>query len=160
DAMPAPSPELPWQQEIQPLLAKAEHGDLSVLPELRAFLDTRPEVWQTVGDLAKHAEQALLSLITGTDLFGQEAIRRKLAEIKTGVGAPSPPPLEKLLAERIAICWLAVHQAEMEAADVRQRSPVNTSLADQARKRLDSANKRYLYSIKQLAVVRKLLKPV
>lgn len=146
-------------EDIQPLLDRAQRGDESVLPELRRLLDEHPEIWRHAGDLARHAEQALLTLITGTDLFGQVAIRHKLAEIKTEVGGPSPSPLEKLLTERIAISWLAVHQGEIELSDVRQRHPGNTALADQARKRLDSAHKRYLYSIKQLAVVRKLLKP-
>ncbi len=149
-------PDVALLAEVEPMLNRAQAGDISVLPELRAWLDGHPEVWQRAGDLALHAQEKLLTLVAGQDLFAWESIRRKLEQIRIDL-APSSP-LEKLLADRIALCWLAVHFADLDAIQARQREN-NPSLADHARKRLDSAHRRYLYSVKQLAVVRKLLKP-
>ena len=112
-----------WKAELHPLLARAHRGDATVLPELQTFLDAHPEVWRQCGDLARHAEESLLTLATGNDLFGKEAVRKKLAEIKAELGGAEPPPLEKLLVERIAVCWLAVYFAEADAAGGAEERP-------------------------------------
>src|SRR4051812_41671667 len=93
----------PTAEELGLLLARAERGDQSVMDELRAFLDRNPEVWKQAGDLARHAEMVLLDLAAGKNLFLKEAIARKLDELKREL-APSSP-LERLLAERVAISW-------------------------------------------------------
>jgi hypothetical protein len=160
EGMPAKTtsqqPDAPWLADVEPMLDRAQKGDTSVLPELRAWLDSHPDIWKQAGDLALHAQECLLNLVAGQDLFARESILRKLSEIKLEL-APSSC-LEKLLADRIALCWLAVHYAEYDAVQARQNGN-NPTLAEHARKRLDSAHRRYLDSIKQLAVVRKLLKP-
>lgn len=112
-------PDVALLAEVEPMLNRAQAGDISVLPELRAWLDGHPEVWQRAGDLALHAQEKLLTLVAGQDLFAWESIRRKLEQIRIDL-APSSP-LEKLLADRIALCWLAVHFADLDAIQARQR---------------------------------------
>ncbi len=52
-------------------------------------------------------------------MFGEErnftkvATKRTLAAIRDEVAGEAPAPLEPLLAERIAITWLALQQAEI-----------------------------------------------
>src|SRR4051812_31120295 len=144
-------------QELQRLLAQAHEGDLAVLPELRAALDRQPELWKQVGDLAAHAELTMLRLAAGQDLFALEAMKRRLAVLKAELAGPSPSALEKLLVDRVGVCWLQVHYLDMQAST----GPAGTSTPQGvwAQRRLDSAQRRYLFSIKQLATVRKLLRP-
>src|SRR4051794_31307844 len=93
-------PTEPYTEEMQRLLLRAQQGDLSVLPELRALINDRPELWQRAGDLAEHAELSLLRLVSGTDLLALETVRRKLAELKAELAGPDCSPLEKLLVDR------------------------------------------------------------
>src|SRR4051794_23214437 len=62
------------------MLERARQGDETVLPQLREFLDTKPELWRRYGDLALHARQAWIGLIAGTDLALRESIARRVDE--------------------------------------------------------------------------------
>jgi hypothetical protein len=142
---------------LQTAIQRAQAGDASVVPQLRALLDAHPELWKQAGDMAAHVESSLLMLVGGNDLFARETTRKKAAAIKAELADEHAPPLEKLLAERIGLCWIALHAAELDVIAARDhRLP---TAGDQARKRLDSAQRRYLAAIKQQAVVRKLLRP-
>jgi hypothetical protein len=68
--------------------------------------------------------------------------------------------LENLLISRIAVTWLQLHQADLDIAAVLKTGKSTTSFSMQAHRRLDQSHRRYLASIKQLALVHKLLKPV
>jgi hypothetical protein len=146
------------QEQLRELVRRAHEGDAGVLPRLRRLLDERPEIWEQAGDLARHAEQALLELVAGRSLFAREAVGRKLAELKAGLAGPEPTPLERLLVERIAVCWLEVHHLDLEVAAL-PRVPAAGPPGVYAQRRLDSAQRRYLQAIKALATVRKLLLP-
>jgi hypothetical protein len=140
-------------------LQRAQQGDTTVLPELRAVLDTRRDLWQEVGDLACHAELTMVRLVAGENLFMQEAVLRRLAELKKALAGDSPSPLERLLVDRIGVCWLQTHHADLDAASARVRDQGASSVSLYAQRRLDSAHRRYLLAVKQLTLVRKLLGP-
>jgi hypothetical protein len=129
------------------------------LSELRAVLDARRDLWQEVSDLARHAELTMVRLVAGENLFMQEAILRRLAELKKELAGDAPSPLEQLLVDRIGVCWLQTHHADLDAASARVRDQGASSISLYAQRRLDSANRRYLLAVKQLALVRKLLGP-
>src|SRR4051812_43648690 len=141
--------------DVSEMVARAERGDASVLDELRSFLDGHPEVWREVGDVARHAEMALIGLAAGNNLLVRESIGRKLEELKREL-APSSP-LERLLVERIAICWLQVHHADLDAAATQLGG--DGPRCAHAQRRLGQAHQRYLSAVKQLALVSKLLRP-
>jgi hypothetical protein len=146
------------EDEIRELVRRAHEGDAGVLPRLRRLLDERPEVWRQAGDLARHAEQCLLDVLAGKSLFAREAVGRKLAELKAGLAGPEPTPLERLLVERIALAWLQVHHLDLEVAALPGGQAAGPP-GVYAQRRLDSAQRRYLQSIKALATIRKLLTP-
>lgn len=152
-----PRPESAAASQLEQLLERAQGGDLEVLPALRQVLDEQPEIWQRCGNLAAHAELTWLRLVGGRNLLCQETVARKLAELKEELAGPAAPLLEKLLAERIALCWLQTQYLELEVANTQPSGTAHPASGDQLRKRLDSAHKRYLHAIKQLALVRKLL---
>ncbi len=147
-----------WAAEARQLLDRAGRGDDTCLPELRQLLDERPEIWRTLGDLARHAELSLLRLVAGDNLLAQECVQRRLQALKAELLGPEPAPLERLLVDRVAVSWLQVHGLDLELAGLdkgKATGPVGFS----AQRRLDSAQRRYLAAIKQLAMVRKLLPP-
>jgi hypothetical protein len=141
--------------EIKKLLARAQGGDLTCLPELRALLEDKPELWKNVGNLADHAELTLLSLIGGKDLLARESIRLNHRDLKANLSNPNETPLEKLLVQRIAVSYLQVYHADLDAAAAASNGDGPRSVY--AQRRLDSAQKRHLHAIKQLTMVRKLL---
>jgi hypothetical protein len=145
--------ERPFADEMQ-LLLRAQVGDQACLPELRRLLDDRPELWRQFGDLARHVRDALLALASGKSLLARESISRRLDELQAELAGPSPSPLEKLLVERLVLCWAQGYLADLDAMQ-----KAGTPQAAHAQQRANSAQHRYLAAIKQLALVRKLLKP-
>lgn len=146
--------ETPTKEELQRLLTAAEEGDLQVLPELRHLLDHSPELWDEYGNLALHAQYALVKLAAGPNLLLAESLVRKLVALKVEVAGPNPSPLERLLAEQIAACW--VQTAYFDAL-LAQAKGVEPTKAEQLRRHQQGAHRRYLAAIKQLAIVRKLV---
>jgi hypothetical protein len=140
------------------LVQRAQQGDVSVLALLREALVADSTVWQEYGDLAAQAQEAWLQLLAGTDYLLAESVRLKLAALRQELGAEGSSPLEKLLVERIVACWLQTHYAD--ALYAQAKGPQSTtSVRQELMKRQDSSQRRYLAAIKQLALVRKLLKP-
>ena len=52
--------------DLKPVLDRALAGDASALPALKAAFDRHPELVAHFGDLARHAELALLDVAAGT----------------------------------------------------------------------------------------------
>jgi hypothetical protein len=143
-------------ERLQTLVKRAEQGDESALPTLRAALDTNPWIWERYGDLAQQSQAAWLQLIAGPNLLLRESVERKAEQLRSELTGPGPSPLEKLLVERVIACWLQVQYAD--AAYAQQTSP-SPGQHTAALKRQAGSHQRYLHSIKTLATVRKLLKP-
>jgi hypothetical protein len=138
---------------IRALLTRAGGGDQAALSRLRALLD-ETELWRQLGDLAAHAELSWLRHVSGTDLAFGEMLARKLGALKAELGGPAPSPLERLMVDRIAINWLIVGHADLEAAGTKDGDPRR---ADLALKRQTQAELRYATAIKTLAAIRRLL---
>src|SRR4051812_947886 len=76
--------------EVRDLLGRAAGGDQEAMPELRAVLDRRPEVWRRLGDLAAHVELAWIAEISGPNPALAEVLTRKVAAMKEELGGPAP----------------------------------------------------------------------
>ena len=150
--------QAPGVGRLAELVQRAQQGDLTVLPLLREALEGDPTVWQEYGDLAAQAQESWLQLLAGADYLLAESVRLKLGALRQELGAAGASPLEKLLVERVVACWLQTHYAD--ALYAQARGPQSTaSIRQELMKRQDSSQRRYLAAIKQLALVRKLLKP-
>jgi hypothetical protein len=142
---------------LQALVTRGMAGDRAVLRALRELLTTRPEIWTHVQTLGTQVERAWIQVLAGTDLVAQEVLVQQLQALKVELGGLSPTPLERLLVERIAVCWLHVQQAELWAVQTfPTRAPAQESWVQQ---RQDRAQARLLAAVKALAQVRKLLRP-
>ncbi len=140
---------------IRAMLARARAGDDSVLPELRAALDDCPAVWQAYGDLLPAAVRtASVELIAGGDLALRESLSRVVEALEAEVAGPSPTPLERLLAARVAATWLQLHHADAAAAHASGGTARQVGFTN---RRQDSAQRRHLAAIGALATVRRLL---
>jgi hypothetical protein len=144
-------------EEIVALVRRAEKGDASALPALRELLKDPATVDSLGGDLAKQAQLTLIDKFSGRNLMFKEALTRKLDLLRAELSGPNPSPLERLLADRIASCWLHLHHLEMLYAG---KDGMSLALAQHYQKCIDRAHKRYLSSLKALAVIRKLALPV
>jgi hypothetical protein len=153
---PSEADQRAGQADLAQLLQRAEAGDRSVLPQLRRALDGDPDLWRGYGNLAAHAEASLAMLAAGPNLLLAESLKRKLAELKAELGGASPSPLEKLLAERITTSWLQVTYFD---GLVAQAGGAGEARLKVLRQMQDGAHRRHLAGIKQLAVVRRLLRP-
>jgi len=145
----------PRNDEVTKLERKANEGDLKALEKLAEHYDAHPELWKSAGDMARNIIMTTAARIFGDNLAFRDCLVRRAQEIRNQAAGPQPTPLEKLLAERIGVCWIQLQHAEyhaswdgtIEQADFRQR-------------RLDRAHRRYLSAIKALAVIRRIQLPV
>src|ERR1700683_664465 len=150
--------ELELTQEMTKLVQQAEQGDTTVLPALRKLLTEKPQLWVMYGDLAAWAERSWLDLIAGPNLVLRESLERKLQQLREELGEPSASPLDDLLVRRAVSCWLEVHYADVHLAQLHHQNANATQLRVVERF-LTSSHHRYLSAIRQLAQVRKLLRP-
>lgn len=109
---------------VQAIIKRAEAGDVSVLPELRVFLDDNPALWRQMGNLATHAELVWVELIAGTSQVAAESLRRFIATMKCDLIGPSPSPALRLQADQVAISWLQLHHADIQLASLNQKALV------------------------------------
>jgi hypothetical protein len=138
---------------LEALVTRAQAGDPAALGELRKLMASHPGLWEGIGNLAAQVEHAWLKAIAGKDEVAKEAIARKLKTLRREVAGPAPAPLERLLAERIALCWLGVHHAEaLYAQNVGQ---LTLAQGTYFQDRLDRAHRRYLSAIRALAQLRR-----
>jgi hypothetical protein len=142
--------------ELRKLLERAQKGDESTLPVLHELLKA-PHWLEACGNLAHHVENAVIRKYAAKDVAVGEGLRNKIESLRMELAGPNPSPLERLLAERIAACWLHLYNLEMTYAS---RDSVSLDLGIYFQKCIDRAHKRYLSAIKTLATVRKLALPV
>jgi hypothetical protein len=141
---------------LKEVLGRAEGGDDTVLPELRAALEAHLSTWEQYGGLPHQARDAWLDHIAVDDLLLLESLDRsvKASEEKLGVGQAST--LERLVIGRIVACQLMTEYADLACA---RTLGGNETVRRLAQIRQEGAQRRLLTSIKQLACIRKLLKP-
>jgi hypothetical protein len=145
-------------QKLAELVRRAEQGDTSVLPALRKALEDDASLWAEYGDLALQAQESWLNLLAGKNLMLLESVRQKMKDLREELGGGKPSPLEMLLVERIVACWLQTHFADTLYAQAKGPN-CTPGVLRELMKRQESSQRRYLAAIKQLALVRKLLKP-
>ena len=140
-------------EAVKALLKQAEQGDPAGLPALRTYMDQSPSFWEQGGDIAKATQRALLDQAAGENLVIRETLARKCAALTQELAGPTPSPLERLLVERIVLCWLHLHCAEATYLTLQDLS-LQQAAFHQAR--ISKAQARYLAAIRTLAQVRRL----
>jgi hypothetical protein len=139
------------------LQQRALEGDAGALAELRKVLDADPGWWQQTGDVAYQAAQAWLQAYAGRDGLAREVVSRKMRALTRQLRGPEASPLERLLVDRIVLCWLTLHHAERAYARwLASAEGMSFEMSTHCQERIDRCQKRYLAAIKALATLRKL----
>src|SRR5215212_6118637 len=149
--------------ELEALSDKARDGDKEAKLELRqALRESSPEIVALASDFARTGQRILAETIAGDELLVEEAIMARLELMRAEVAGENPTPLEVLLTERIVSAWLVVEvlealmNAQLKRGESVPQAP--TSYLKFIIGWLESANRRYLSSIRELTRVRKLQK--
>ncbi len=144
-------------QKMLRLLTCAGNGDSSASSELRELFDAKPTRWETVGNMALQAECSLVQVASGDNEVLEEAIYKKLNNMKKDLAGSAPTPLERLLVERVVACWLQVYYAD--AIYMQNMKNLSIEVGAYYQQRQDRAHRRYMSAIRTLAQVRRLLIP-
>jgi hypothetical protein len=139
--------------QLRALVTRAHSGDETCLPELRRLLD-EPRVRALFTDLAGRVRHGLIRMLAGKNLLLRETTTREMDQLQAGLLGPHPTPIERLLAERVAVGWLQVQEA-----DLRVAAAGSARDSDVWQRRADHAHRRFLAALRALAAVRKLPRP-
>ena len=103
------------REKMQDFFDRVAAGDPGVRDHLRRLFDAAPDAHIALfrGDLAARVVEGLVRRVAGEDLGQWEAVLRKLERVRVELAGPDPTPVEALLAERAAVGWLAVYEAEL-----------------------------------------------
>ncbi len=140
-------------------IRQAEQGDKDALARMQIVFESVPRFCDELGDLAREAEDSLVKVYTKSPLV-QEALRFKLNALRREILGPDPSPLEDLLAQRIAACWLQVHYLETMYAQNLKHCGLTGRQSESMQRSIDRAQRRYLSAIRTLVQVRRLLAPM
>lgn len=148
-------------RELQDLSKVAEAGNKEARKELRRVLRvSSPEIVARCADIARHGQLILAETMAAGDPLMEEAIPARIDLMRAEVAGENPTPLEVLLTERIVSAWLVVEAQEaLLNAQLKRGSEVKRCPLSYLKFMigwLDSAHRRYLASIRELARVRKL----
>jgi hypothetical protein len=102
------------------------------------------------GDMAANAIEAIVSRATD-DPAQREALRRQAVKLREDLAGPAATPIERILAERVAVSHLDSYYS-----DILAQSDSFMQLGDFLQRRQDRAHRRYLQAVKTLALCRKL----
>jgi hypothetical protein len=139
------------------LVQRAEAGDEEAARALRPILRSVPKLAGQLGDLAAIARRAWVGRIAGAQLGFAEGILGTLETMRAELAAQSDGPLERLLVDRVALCWLHLHYAELTYA--QRMATLDVEWSEHFQRRIDRAQRRYLQAIRTLAQVRRLVVP-
>ena len=76
---------------------------------------------------------------------GPGGVGRKIDALRDELAGPGAPPLERILAERVALCWLDAHEADRRS---HETAAVPRSTSEFRESRSDRAQKRFLAACK------------
>jgi hypothetical protein len=155
--LPKPLPDIDTPEGVAEVLERAQGGSTDVLPLVRKLLSPQHPrgrfLVETYGDSYAHARSRMVKVAANQNLAIQEGLRRKIDAVRDELAGPNPTPLERILCERVALCWFDAHEMDRRFVDQKD---VSFKTAEYRENRRDRAHKRFLAACKTLATVRRL----
>ena len=160
--------DLELSTEAKDRLAKLEElsdraaDDKKARGELRRLLrESGPEVVREASELARKGQWALIKTAAGGDTLAEEALVIRLNTMRSEIAGPDPSPLEVLLVEKIVSVWILTELLELLlTAQLTTELPKSQRMPHSFLKEVfrwqESAHRRLLSSIRELARVRRL----
>ena len=122
--------------------------------QLKKMLQESPGLWRVAGDFSEHALWKITEDIEGTP-FLIESVRAGVGKLKESLGYAVAPPLEKLLINQAALCWLRLNMLE-RTHWVKTYESHSTETGLYWDRRLLTAQRRFTRACESLARIRKL----
>jgi hypothetical protein len=152
-------------RELQRLEKRVEEGEEGARRELRrAVRESTPTVIARCADVSGKSRGMLSEAVSGGSPLIKEALEAKAEAMRTEIAGEDPTPLELLLASDITNLWLVVEMLGAFYAGQFQRRERKGEREKGATvsgigfllKMQESAHRRYLAAVRELAHVRKL----
>jgi len=148
-------------RKIVHALERLTEGDHALATRIHDQIETDPDgiVEMFGGDPAKQTLDALYRR-AGPSPGIWFATAFRVVQLRGELGGPDPSSLERMLIERVLICWLDVNlsdrEAESDRADDAAAGAYNVRLGEFLDRRRDRAHKRFNAAVKTLATARRL----
>ncbi len=142
--------------DIVDLVELANDGSKEALDLVSKDFMEHPEHALIFGDLDKSAITTRINASFGSQPASCAAVEIKMKDIVKQVAGDDPTPLERLLAQRIAMCWLDLQQQEHKYSVLGNNT---TTIYTWQSKMIDRSHNRYLSAIKALAKVKRMKLP-
>jgi hypothetical protein len=161
--LPAESADL-----IKSLRARVAEGDNTALPALSEAIAKARELVPFAAipaeayDPGQTAERAVIRWAAEKDPTAREAIRKRLDQFRAELAGSEPPTvLERLLIDRLALCWLDVNtwDERLARADPHSFRMITMEFVDHLERRRGAAHQRFNRAVKALATFRRLALP-
>jgi hypothetical protein len=146
-------------RETRELLQRASKGDENSRQAIRASFadgDRGRQLSESFGSSAEWLKRTIVRRAAGENVVAQEAIVRAIESVRSELAGPDPTPMERLLAERAALCWWLVNWYENSVQDCDR---MTIAQANYHQAKIGRAHSRFLSAVKTLAQVRKLALP-
>jgi hypothetical protein len=147
--------------ELRAICEEAEAGEPNARKRLRRLVrSSSPEIIAQASDVAGSATWMLIKTISAGEPLMQEALQERMYQMRAEIAGENATPLEVLLTERVVAGWLLVEVLEGLVSAQYQRDVTAHRVPPghiiQQSRILESATRRYLAAIRDLARVRKL----
>jgi len=140
----------------------AAQGDDRASQALIEACQTVPRLWEILSTLSSLAVRTWVDLLApagpGSEIT-RRTIEKEIERKRNEVAGEDSSPLERLLAKRVALCWLAASYADAEYAR-KLKAGISFREREFYGKRCEQTNRQLLKAIESLARVRRLLAPV
>jgi len=146
---------------INDVIARAEEGDRDAMDLALQVHAAVPSLWPKASVLGTQAERMLLDAVVDGDrqLLTRATVERQLEAMRDELAGANPTEVERILVDRVVLCWLACQQADLDLIH-RTRASVPLALGEYLQRRAERAERRLLRATKALATVRRLLIPI
>jgi len=144
--------------EAIPVLTRAQEGDRDALAEVEELCERLPALASALGNCSRALEAIIISemrLDPGIKL----PLRHEVRRMRRDLGYQESSELERLLIDRLLVCWLRVNEAEFMKSNVQMYDDDWFNEGPVWDRRVQVAHKSFLDAAKTLAQVRKLLYP-
>jgi hypothetical protein len=140
----------------------AEKGDDRASQALIEACQTVPRLWEILSTLSSLAVRSWVDLLAPTgpgSEITRRTIEKEIERKRSEVAGEGSSPLERLLAERVALCWLAANYADAEYTR-KLKAGMSFREGEYYSRRCEQTNRQLLKAIESLARVRRLLTPM
>ncbi len=125
------------------------------LSELEKWINTYPELWEAVFDIARVIEGNFIENITSIKA-AVIALQKNTDEIRNGMGYEAASVMERMLIDDLVISWLGVQYCNYQLM-VRMEREEKIVILEFWERRLSMSQRRYLHACETLAKVRRLM---